>query len=162
MTSFHILSFSSVYFNKKDNIYFKPEVDLISKLHKAISLILAMTVMFSLCLNVYAVDTDTPVEDDIISEYVNINTTNSSITISGVSAKCYAQLKAQSSVSLSIVMTLQKSTSSGYENVKTWSASKTGTSISLSESKVINIFSSYRLKVTFTAGGETKTVYTYP
>ena len=32
----------------------------------------------------------------------------------------------------------------------------------MSESRNINLFSDYRLKVTFTAGSETETTYAYP
>ncbi|WP_298654032.1 hypothetical protein [uncultured Eubacterium sp.] len=58
-------------------------------------------------------------------------------------------------------MELQKEKSSGYETVETWSESKTGTILSMSESRNINVLCNYRLKVTFTAGNETETIYKY-
>lgn len=58
-------------------------------------------------------------------------------------------------------MELQKEKSSGYETVETWTDSKTGTYLSMSESRNINVLSNYRLKITFNAGGETQVVYRY-
>ena len=84
-----------------------------------------------------------------------------SISISGITASCNATLKAKYSTNLKIEMVLQKQTSSGYTNVTTWTATGTGTSLSLSKSKTINIFSNYRLKVTFKADNETCINYYY-
>ena len=53
-----------------------------------------------------------------------------------------------------------KSKRRGY-TVETWTSSKTGTYLSMSESRNINILCDYRLKVTFTAGSEKETVYRY-
>ena len=58
-------------------------------------------------------------------------------------------------------MELQKSTSSGYENVQTWTSSGYGVYLQMSEKKTINILSDYRLKVTVTAGTESKVAYDY-
>ena len=99
--------------------------------------------------------------EEITPYYVNIASNNASLNISGIKATCSASLKSNSSVSLSITMELQKEKSSGYETVKTWSSSTMGNYLSMSESRNINILSTYRLKVTFTAGSETVTVYRY-
>ena len=64
-------------------------------------------------------------------------------------------------MSLSITMELQKLIDGDYSTIKTWSDSKTGVTMGLSESKLINVFSTYRIKVTFNAGGETVTSYDY-
>ncbi len=48
-------------------------------------------------------------------------------------------------------MELQKKKSGVYETIKTWSAGKTGTALSVSEKSAINLLSDYRLKTTFTA-----------
>lgn len=56
---------------------------------------------------------------------------------------------------------LQKEKSKSYETVETWTSSKTGTLLSVSESRNINVLCNYRLKVTFTAGKETEVVYKY-
>ncbi len=65
-------------------------------------------------------------------------------------------------MSLSIKMELQKLKSGEYKTVETWNSSKTGYSIGMEESRLINIFATYRLKVTFTAGSETVVSYAYP
>ena len=93
--------------------------------------------------------------------YLNISNVSATLTISGVKATCTASVKANSSVKLSIKMELQKEKSSGYETVETWTTSKTGVSLSISETRLINALSDYRLKVTFTAGSETQVVYKY-
>ncbi len=59
-------------------------------------------------------------------------------------------------------MELQKKKSGTYETIKTWSASKTGTYLSVAEKRTINLLSDYRLKTTFTAGTETRVAYAYP
>ncbi len=100
--------------------------------------------------------------DDTVSPcYVNIAEATGNLDISGIKAKCTATLKAKKSVNLSIKMELQKEKSNGYETVETWTSSKTGTYLSMSESRNINVLSTYRLKVTFTAGSETEVVYRY-
>lgn len=93
--------------------------------------------------------------------YVNISTCTASLSISGIKATCKASVKTSSSMSLKIKMELQKEKSSGYETVETWTSSKTGTYLSVSESRNINILCDYRLKVTYTAGSETVTTYKY-
>lgn len=93
--------------------------------------------------------------------YVNIADCSVSLSISGIKANCSATIQSNKSVNLKIKMELQKEKSSGYETVETWTSSKTGTILAMSESRNINIFSDYRLKVTFTAGSETEIVYKY-
>jgi hypothetical protein len=100
-------------------------------------------------------------DSDISLCYVNIDYTTVTLTFSGIKAECYATMNTDKSIALKIKMELQKKKSSGYETVKTWTSSKTGTFISMSESRNINILCDYRLKVTFTAGSETTVVYKY-
>lgn len=104
------------------------------------------------------------VTDDsaIVPYYVNITYNVSKINISGIKATCYAEIQTKKFLKLSIKMELQKEKSGGYETIKTWSGSKTGTLLTMSESRNINILCDYRLKVTFTAGSENKVVYKYP
>lgn len=129
---------------------------------KVISLVLVVMTVLLTCACAFATNTDTPVDEIEPTRYANIGAASVSFYISGVTAHCGATLTAQRSMSLQIVMTLQKKTSSGtYTNVKTWSATKTGTNLALSQSRVINVLSDYRLKGTFTAGGETTTIYKY-
>ena len=98
---------------------------------------------------------------EISPQYTNISYNTVTLTISGIKANCTATVRANKSVSLKIKMELQKEKSSGYETVETWTSSTTGTFLAISESRNINIFSTYRLKVTFTAGSETVVVYKY-
>lgn len=84
------------------------------------------------------------------------------IDISGINAICTAKLTAFETCKLSIKMELQKKKSGVYETIKTWSSSKTGLSLSMSEKRAINLLSDYRLKTTFTAGTEKQIKYAYP
>lgn len=93
--------------------------------------------------------------------YINITDKNESITISSIKATCSADIRVSSSKYLKIVMELQKKKSNGYETIKTWTSSKTGTRLSMSESRNINALCTYRLKVTYTAGSEQVVAYKY-
>ena len=100
--------------------------------------------------------------DNTISPYyLNISNRLVNLSISGIKANCSATVQSKKSVALKIKMELQKEKSSGYETVETWTISKTGTILAMSESRNINILCNYRLKVTFTAGSETEIVYKY-
>ena len=59
-------------------------------------------------------------------------------------------------------MELQKVKSGTYTTIETWSTSETGTTITITETRLINVLATYRLKVTFTAGSETIVRYAYP
>lgn len=126
---------------------------------KPLKVLLCTIMLFSLLTpsaSVYAADnTDIQPYATVIDNY------SLGIKISGITAKCEASMQADYSTTLRITMELQKATSSGYENVQTWTSSKTGYTLSVSESKVINVLSDYRLKVTFTAGTESKVAYDY-
>lgn len=100
--------------------------------------------------------------DEITPYYINILKEEATIDISGLKSECSAKLYSKNSLTLLIKMELQKNKSGGYETVETWTSSKTGTYLSVSESRLINVFADYRLKVTFTAGTETSIVYDYP
>lgn len=100
-------------------------------------------------------------DNEISPYYVNISNCSANLSISGIKANCSATLQSKNSVALKIKMELQKEKSSGYETVETWTSSKTGTFLAMSESRNINILCDYRLKVTFTAGLETEVVYKY-
>lgn len=93
--------------------------------------------------------------------YTTIETSQCTLKISGIKATCEASIKSKQSTTLKIKMELQKEKSSGYETVKTWTSSKTGTALAMTETRNINILYDYRLKVTFTAGSETITEYRY-
>ncbi len=100
-------------------------------------------------------------EHEIAPYYVVINSNTVSLTIRGIKATCAASLVADYKTSLKIKMELQKKKSSGYTTVETWTTSDTNYSLAITKSRNINILCDYRLKVTFTAGSETKTAYKY-
>lgn len=73
-------------------------------------------------------------ENEVSPCYANIDGKSANISISGIKANCTASLRCESSMSLKIKMELQKSKSGGYETVETWTSSKTGTYLAMSES----------------------------
>ncbi len=105
----------------------------------------------------YALD-----QSEIQLQSIYINKSSCFISISGITANCTSSLNTRSSTKLSIKMELQKKKSGTYETIKTWSASKTGTYLSVAEKRAINLLADYRLKTTFTAGMETRVAYAYP
>lgn len=101
--------------------------------------------------------------DDLIApQYTTILDNTTCISISGIKATCTTTMTAQYSTSLKIKMELQKKKSSGYETVETWTSSRNGITLGMSESRNINVLCDYRLKATFTAGSESTVVYKYP
>lgn len=129
---------------------------------KFFTVLLSITMLLSCSLSIGAAVIDNDMDNSIELMYTTIETNSTSLTISGIKAKCAASLRSKKSTTLKIKMELQKKKSSGYETVETWTGSKTGTYLSMSESRNINILCDYRLKVTFTAGTESTTVYKYP
>lgn len=128
---------------------------------KVIALALVVMTVFLTCTCAFASGTDDTVKEEP-TRYTYIGSATLTFTISGVTAKGSASLTAKQNTSLQIVMTLQKKNSNGtWSNVKTWSQSGTGDHLNLSGSKVINVLNTYRMKGTFTAGGETTTIYRY-
>ena len=93
--------------------------------------------------------------------YVNIDDCFCNCYISGLTLYANATLKAKSSMSLSITCELQKLKSGDYETIKTWTASDTARILTWDDSRLINLLATYRIKVTFTAGSESVTLYDY-
>lgn len=129
---------------------------------KVVSVFFAILITLGSSVYAFADDIDTSSEDEIVNRYVYINSTYCNLSISGLTASCTSRVTAKSSKALSIKMELQKKSSGVYSTISTWNASKTGTTLSLSKTKTINPLSTYRLKVTFTAGSESTTSYSYP
>lgn len=127
---------------------------------RLVSLVMALLMTFSVSTVAFA-EADDSTDNEIVYRYSTISSTSIDFTISGITAECAATLGAQYSTSLKIKMELQKKSGDSYSTVKTWSKSKTGTATSLSGTKVINPLSTYRLKVTYTAGSETVVRYKY-
>lgn len=122
---------------------------------------LVMLVLIITLSNTFVVSADVGRSNTVSPYFVNISNYSTNLNISGIKAECSATVKAVKTVNLKIKMELQKEKSSGYETVETWSSSKTGTYLAMSESRLINVLYDYRLKVTFTAGSETEIVYKY-
>lgn len=102
-------------------------------------------------------------DDNVVSpQYTTISRNSTCITISGITATCTTSMTSQYPTSLKIKMELQKKKSGTYETVETWTSSKQGVNIVMSESRNINVLCDYRLKATFTAGSESTVVYKYP
>lgn len=130
------------------------------RMKRVVSLILAiLTVITSFTMTAFAsVDGET----EEISPYYSVIISNaSSLEINGIKATCSAVVSAPASTKLSIKMELQKKSSGVYSTVKTWTASRVGSGLTMSESRNINILYTYRLKTTFNANDETVVVFKY-
>lgn len=129
-----------------------------NQLNKFVFILLSILMIFG---NVAVANVADNHDNEVAPLYVNILSHRENIELSRIKAKCSAKLYAKNSVPLKIKMELQKEKSKGYETVETWTSSKTGTLLAMSESRNINVLCNYRLKVTFTAGKETEVVYKY-
>lgn len=136
---------------------------------KAISflsiLLATLMMLYSTTLPVFAYDTSN--EESLMytqasPRFTTISNTVVDFTISGLNSTSKATLMSYYSTNLKIVIELQKEKGSGYETIETWTKTGTGTSLILSESRLINVLSNYRIKVTFTAGSESTYMYKYP
>lgn len=101
------------------------------------------------------------VDNEIQPRMTYINSANPSFTIKGVKAYAAAAMTAKKSTSLKIEMQLQKKSGDSYSPDTTWTATGSGTSLSISKDKTINPLSSWRLMVRFEAGNETMTKFLY-
>ena len=127
---------------------------------KTASIVLCFLLLFSTAAFAFAGD---PGENEPNNpRYVNIGAISCNLVISGINSTSEARLQANASMPLSIKMELQKLKDGSYTTVQTWTDSRTGTGLIMSETRLINIFATYRLKVTFTAGSETVVSYDYP
>lgn len=125
----------------------------------------ALMAVLMICLGsiaVFAQTTDKRNDEVIPQRYANISKNECWINISGIKATMYASVVAKSSMSLKIVMELQKVKSGQYTTIETYTDSKTGTFLQLEETRLMNALATYRLKVTFTAGSESVVSYAYP
>lgn len=128
---------------------------------KSVSILLIITMMFS----IFVVNSSASTADDentVTPRFTTISSVATSFTISGLNSTSYVALTAKTSTSLYIKIELQKEKSTGYETIETWTKSGTGMVLTLEETRLINVFSDYRIKVTCTAGSETYTKYDYP
>ena len=134
---------------------------MVKTIKKSVSILLILTMLFS----TFAITSSAAVvEDDysVMPCFTTISSVTTAFSISGLNSTSSVLLASKVSTSLYIKIELQKEKSSGYDTIETWTKSGTGTSLLLEETRLINIFSDYRIKVTCTAGGETHTTYDYP
>lgn len=132
-----------------------------SIIKKSVSIVLILTML----LSVFALNSSAAViEDDyeIMPCFTTISAITTSFTISGINSTSSVVLSSKVSTSLYIKIEFQKEESTGYKTLETWTKSGTGTVLALEETRLINIFADYRIKVTCTAGSETYTVFDYP
>lgn len=128
---------------------------------KSLSVVLIITMLFSVfAINSSAAEGEE--ENTIMPRWSVINAVTTVFTISGLNSTSSVSLTAKYSTSLYIKIEFQKEESTGYKTLETWERSGTGTYLGLEETRLINIFADYRIKVTCTAGGETHTTYDYP
>lgn len=128
---------------------------------KSLSVVLILTMLFS----TFAINSSAALVEEeypLMPCWSVINSVGTSFSISGLVATASVSLSSQYSTSLYIKIEFQKEESTGYKTLETWEKSGTGTVILLEETRLINIFADYRIKVTCTAGGETHVKFDYP
>lgn len=129
---------------------------------KSLCLFLILTMLFS----VLAVNSSAETVDDeyeVMPCWSVIDCVATSFTISGINSTSSVLLTSQFTVNLYIKIELQKEKSTGYETIETWTAfENNGTYLMLEETRLINIFEDYRIKVTCIAGNEQHITYDYP
>ena len=134
---------------------------MVNTIKKIVSILLILTILFSS----FAIMSSAVVADDenvVQPRFTTIGSVSTSFTISGLNSTSSVALISKVSTSLYIKIELQKEKSSGYETIETWTKSGNGVSLILEETRLINVFSDYRIKVTCKAGSETHTTYDYP
>ena len=136
-------------------------MNLVKTIKTSVSILLILTMLFS---SFAVMSSAAVVEDDygVMPCFTTIQSVTTSFTISGLNSTSSVVLASKVSTSLSIKIELQKEKSSGYETIETWTKSGTGYTLGLEETRLINVFSDYRIKVTCKAGSETHTTYDYP
>jgi len=133
------------------------------KTKKLLSVLLALIAVLSVFNSGMTAFADNKADnEEEANRFSVISSTGSSLSISGVTAYCTASLTATSNTSLIIKMELQKKKSGVYETIKTWTDAKAGNHLMVSHTRTINALSTYRMKTTFTAGGESTVSYSYP
>ena len=134
---------------------------MVKTIKKTVSILLILTMLFSSFVIMSSASTGE--EDYVVTpRFTTIGSVATSFTISGLNSTSSVLLKAKVSTSLYIKIELQKEKSSGYETLETWEKSGNGVTLALEKTRLINIFSDYRIKVTCRAGSETHVTYDYP
>ena len=136
---------------------------MLSIIKKSLSIFLIITMLFSaLAINSFATE-NVEDENQIMPRWSIIDAVSTSFTISGINSTSSVLLTSKFTVNLFIQIELQNEKSTGYETIETWSAFESnGTYLTLEETRLINIFEDYRIKVTCVAGNEQHITYDYP
>ncbi|MBQ8765251.1 MAG: hypothetical protein IJZ16_00425 [Clostridia bacterium] len=132
---------------------------------KYLSMIMAVILMLSIFSTSFISQANEIDESEnaVMPRWTSINSYTATLNIRGLTATADASLTPGYATYLKITIQLQKETSTGYEDVETWTTSKTsGVYLSLNKSKVINPLNDYRLRITYTADQESIVVFRYP
>lgn len=134
---------------------------MVKTMKKTISILLILTMLFSSFAIVSSASTSED-ENVIMPRFTTIDAVSTAFIISGLNSTSTVALTSKISTSLYIKIELQKEKSTGYETLETWEKSGNGVTLTLEKTRLINIFSDYRIKVTCKAGSETHVTYDYP
>lgn len=133
---------------------------------KVLSIILCIVIIFSVFsigLTSNAITDNESIENEVMPCFATIDSYIITFDISGLIASVDVRLVSSYYTNLSISAQLQKKTSSGYETVKTWTASATSDiSLALSGTKTINPLNEYRLRIEFVADQENIVIFRDP
>lgn len=131
-----------------------------SKFSKIVSVVLCMLILASTMSMFASAAISNPGTADPM--FNTIGTCSCALYISGVNSSSVATLQTAVYTNLSIKMELQKLKSGTYTTIETWTKTGSGVSMIFEKDRLINILSTYRLRVTFTAGNESHVMYAYP
>lgn len=140
-----------------------------TKINKIFTFILTIIIVFTFGANtVLASETKSPTNDVIITDdsgvdllYMNIDLISASITSKGAKVYLSTSVVSKSRNNIKILMCLERLDGTTYKTIADWSNSGTGTTLSVSGSRVYNVLKKYRLRSVVTVGNESVTVYRY-
>lgn len=130
---------------------------------KIVSFLVALIIMTVSVANLtaYAGETGTADNSDIEQCFVHISSHAESLEKSGVTATCFASVSAKSKCKITINMYLQKKEGTTYVTKRDWTATGTGTSLSIEKKPVIDVLGKYRLYVHYQVGNEQYSAVAY-
>lgn len=140
-----------------------------TKINRIFTFILTIIIVFTFGANtVLASETKSPTNDIIITDdsevdlrYMNIDLISASITSKGTKVYLSTSVVSKSRNNIKILMCLERLDGTTYKTIADWSNSGTGTTLSVSGSRVYNVLKKYRLRSVVTVGNESVTVYRY-
>lgn len=140
-----------------------------TKINRIFTFILTIIIVFTFGANTaLASETKSPTNDVIITDdsgvdliYMNIDLISASITSKGTKVYLFTSVVSKSRNNIKILMCLERLDGTTYKTIADWSNSGTGTTLSVSGSRVYNVLKKYRLRSVVTVGNESVTVYRY-